>query len=197
MNGIVSPIEEALTNADEVWQALDDSAIADAIPIFDRVVKVVRAANRIGDSLLAAKLFSFIRDPSLHTPEARAKMRERAESEDSKKIGETLFLVLERLNDMYKPVWLAKAYAAYLAGEISASDCRRLSAAIDIAFGDDLIALITSPETPPDDRATWKSNLVSSGLTGFHIVVPIGGSKTVYYVSELGNMLRKAVRDHS
>ncbi|MGH2448379.1 MAG: hypothetical protein ACREU3_04160 [Steroidobacteraceae bacterium] len=196
MIDIVSPMEEAITNADEVWEALGHSAVAEAIPIIDRLVKVLRATKRISDSLLAAKLLSFVRDPSLQTPEARAQMRERARSEDAKKIGETLFLVLERLTDMQKPKWLAKVFAAYLCGEITASDIRRLSSAIDIAFGDDLIELISSPEGTPLDEAAWKRNLLPSGLVGFHVIVPIGGSKTAYYVTDLGQMLRKAVRDH-
>lgn len=196
MNDLVPSLEEALTNADEVWEALDHSAIAEAIPIVDRIVKIWRAGETIRGALFAARLLSFIRDSSLHTPEARARMRERAESEDGKQVGETLLLVLERLNDMQKPTWLAKVFAAYLAGEIKASDMRRLASAIDIAFGDDLIALITASEAL-DGRAPWMRNLVTSGLVELHIPSPLGGAQRLYHLSEWGQMFRKAVRDHS
>jgi hypothetical protein len=85
--------------------ALASSELATVIPVAGRFVKLWRAAPDFSNTLFAAKLRAFITDPSLQTPEARAKMRERAESPESKKIGETLFLVLERLNDLLKPVW--------------------------------------------------------------------------------------------
>ena len=119
-------------------------------------------------------------------------MRERAESQEGKKIGETLFLVLERLTDLQKPLWLANVYAAYLADELKSSDRRRLASAIDTAFGDDLIELISSPETPSDDFVAWKRNLAASGLAEMASMA----SGLAYNVSDWGRMLRKAVRDH-
>jgi hypothetical protein len=126
-------------------------------------------------------------------------MRERAESEERKKIGETLFLVLERLTDLQKPLWLAKAYAAYLANELTSSDLRRLASPIDTAFWDDLIELIESPETPgsPMDVVHWKKRLAAAGLTDIQVLAPLGGTHTTFNVNEWGRMFRKAVRDHS
>jgi hypothetical protein len=125
-------------------------------------------------------------------------MRQRAESEDAKKTGETLLLVIERLNDMQKPTWLAKVFAAYLAGEVRASDLRRLAAAIDTAFGDDLIELITSPERLPDNYVPCKMSFAASGLTEISSIGDVpANSRPGYLVSELGEVFRKAVRDHS
>jgi hypothetical protein len=198
MNDIMSAIEEAVTHGEEMWEALAHSPIGEAIPVAGHFVKLWRAARDVRASLFAVKLLSFIQDPSLQTSEARACMRERAESQEGKKIGEALFLILERLTDLNKPLWLAKVYAAYLAGEVKGSDLRRLSSAIDAAFGDDLIALISSPETPADDFVAWKKNLAASGLTEMSslAMVPMN-SRPAYNVSELGEMFRKAVRDHS
>ena len=203
MTDILSFVEQAVTHSEETWDALASSDIATVIPVAKDFVKVWRGVHDLSAALFAAKLRAFITDPSLKTPEARARMRERAESPEGKKIGETLFLILERLNDMQKPIWLAKVYAAYLADELKSSDLRRLASAIDTAFGDDLIELITSPETPADDSAPWKKNLTASGLAEVGVSLedglsaPIGASRTVYHVSEWGQMLRKAVRDHS
>ena len=192
MPNILPSIEESLCDLESVLKALDDSSIGEAIPFVDRAIKIWRAAGKFRDAMLARKLLSFITDPSLQTAEARTRMREQTESEEGKKIGETLFLVLEGLNDMQKPAWLAKAYAAYLASEISASEFRRMASAIDIAFSDDLIALITTAEPSPDDSA-WKQNLVRSGLTSFFVLTPIGGSKTVYHVTNLGKLFQEAM----
>jgi hypothetical protein len=193
MTDILSSVEQAVTHPEETWDALASSDIATVIPVAGRFVKVWRGIHDFRAALFAAKLRAFITDPSLQTPEARARMRERAESEEAKKIGETLFLVLERLSDLQKPLWLAKVYAAYLAKELKSSDLRRLASAIDTAFGDDLIELISSPETPSDDFVAWKRNLAASGLTEMASMA----SGLAYNVSDWGRMLRKAVRDHS
>ena len=195
MTDILPSIDEALTDLDGVLKTLADSAIGEAIPFIDRAIKVWRAAGKFRDAMLARKLLSFISDPALQTADARARMREHAESEEGKRIGEALFLVLDRLNDMQKPVWLAKSYAAYLANEISVSNFRRLASAIDIAFRDDLIALISTTEPSPYD-SVWKQNLIPSGLTSFSVAVPIGGSKTIYHVTDLGKLFQNAVLHH-
>jgi hypothetical protein len=197
MTEILSSIEAAVTRAEETWDALSDSGIGEVIPAAGHIVKIWRVAHDVRDALFAAKLRAFITDPSLQTPEARATMRERAESEEAKKIGETLLLVIERLNDMQKPIWLSKVYAAYLADEIKASDLRRLMSAIDMAFGDDLIELINSPEALVDDSAAWKKNLTASGLIDALTTAPLNATRRTYFVSEYGRMFRKAVRDHS
>ena len=200
MTEILSSIEAALTHAEEMWDALESSEIATVIPVAGRIVKVWRAAHDVRDALFAAKLHAFITDPSLQSPEARERMRERAESEDAKKIGATLLLVVERLNDMQKPTWLAKVFAAYLADEIKASDLRRLMSAIDMAFGDDLITLISSPEAPADEWAPWKRDLAASGLTQTAPIISNfahDGSEPGHRISELGELFRKAVWDHS
>jgi hypothetical protein len=196
---ILSAVEQAVTHPEETWEALEHSALAEVIPFAGRLVKLWRAGSRFRDYLFAVKLLSFIRDPSLHTPEARARMAERAESDEGKEIGETLFLILERLTDLQKPLWLAKVYAAYLADEITASDLRRLASAIDTAFGDDLIELINSPESPgsPMDVVHWRKRLAAAGLTDIQVLAPVGGTHTIFDVNEWGKMLRKAIRDHS
>ncbi len=144
MSPILPSLEDSLMDIDSVRKALDDSGISDAIPLVDRAMKFWRAAARIQDAMPTRKLLSFITDSSLQTDGAREKMRERAASTEGNKAGEMLFLVLERINDFQKPAWLAKTYAAYLANKLSASDFRRIAAAVDIAFGDDHIALISS-----------------------------------------------------
>lgn len=197
MPNILPSIEESLTDLDSVLKALDDSAIGEAIPLVDRAIKIWRAAGNFRDAMLARKLLSFITDPSLQTTEARARMREHTESEEGKKIGEMLFLVLERLNDMQKPTWLAKAYAAYLADEISASDFRRIASAIDMAFCDDLSELITSHEELAYDNDSWMKNLVTSGLVELRIPATLGGRPTMYELSKWGKMLRSAARRDS
>lgn len=198
MTDIPSFVEQAVTHSEEMWDALANSSIAFVIPAAKWLVKGWRGVHDLRADLFARKLLDFITDPSLQTPEARARMKERAESDEAKKTGEALFLILERLSDMQKPTWLAKVYAAYLAGELKSSDMRRLASAIDTAFGDDLIVLINSPaEFSPADCEPWKRNLTTSGLMNVERLPTLGTAPPQYHMSELGKMLRKAVRDYS
>ena len=197
MPNMLPSIEESLTDLDNVLEALDDSPIGEAIPFVDRAIKIWRAVGKFRDAMLARKLLSFITDPSLQTDDARTRMRERAGSAEGRKVGEILFLVLERLNDFQKPAWLAKAYAAYLANEISASDFRRIASAIDIAFSDDLVALISSNDEISHDYTSWMRALVTSGFVELRVPAPLGGKPGVYGLSKWGTMLRRAVRAYA
>ena len=174
-------LEDALSHAGEIWEAVPHSHVVKEVPIIRQAVALWKTYNDARSALLAAKLEKFVTDSSLRTPEARARMCEQAKSPDAKKIGETLFMVLEKLTDMLKPMWLARCYAGFLAGEFGSSELRRLAAAIDIAFGDDLISLITAPEPiRSNEYAPWRRYLTGSGLTEMGAQGPIGG-KTMFH----------------
>ncbi len=196
-SNLPSLLEDAVEQGDEIWQEIEHCPVTDAIPVIRRFVKIWRGINDIRTRVLAAKLRGFVCDPSLQSPETREQMRQRAESPEGKKIGQTLFMVLERLTDLNKPRWLAKLFAGYLLGELTASELRRLAAAVDLAFGDDLIALLVAREpirsTEPED---WKQYLAQSGLTELGQVTAVGGQR-YYEVTPLGILVRKVVRAHS
>ena len=101
-------------------------------------------------------------------------MRERAGSAEGKKVGEILFLVRERLNDF-----------------------RRVAAAVDIAFGADVAALIRSNDEISYDYDSWMKTPITSGLVELRIPAPLGGRQTMYRLSMWGTMLRRAVRKYS
>lgn len=190
-------LEDALSRAGEIWEAVSHSQVVKEVPVIRQAVAIWKTYNDARSALFAAKLEKFVTDPSLQTPEARERMREQAESPDAKKIGETLFMVLDRLTDMLKPTWLARCYAGFLAGEFGSSELRRLAAAIDIAFGDDLVSLISAPDPiQPNEYAPWKRYLTGSGLTEMSAQGPIGG-KTMFHITQLGELFRKTVRKHS
>jgi hypothetical protein len=112
--------------------------------------------------------------------------------DEAKKVGETLFLVIERFVDQDKPELLAKVFVAYLDEVISGIEFRRLAQAIDAAFPDDLKELIASEQTPSSHGAWWKEGLVASGLTRVQTRGPTGGG-IVYHVTPLGELLRKSI----
>jgi hypothetical protein len=182
-------LEHAIEQGVALFEELEASEVARVIPGIGHFVRVWKKVNDIRSRLLAAKLRKFVTDPSLQSEKAKQRMRERAGSEEAKKIGETLFLVLDKLTDMQKPVLLAKVFAGYLDGEMSASDLRRLCDAIDAAFTDDLMQLLNTT----DESKLWKRYLASSGLT-FLIVGSWGDSPDPYELSPLGELFIRTVK---
>lgn len=191
-------VEEALSRSEMIWRELATSEVVEMIPVIRRFVQGWGAIQDIRNALLAAKLRAFILEPSLQTPEAREAMRERASTDEGRQIGETLFMVLERLTDRMKPVWLGRLFAGYLSNDLTGSELRRLAMTVDTAFGDDLLELIkVSDESLQTmvDYSPWRQYLVPAGLFDERIA-PIGG-RTTYRITPLGEKFRIVVRKYS
>lgn len=107
-------LEAGLLNAEALARGLADNEAIAAIPIVSTAVKVARGIDDLRSRMFAAKLESFVSDPSLRNSLAADRIKQKfAESpEAGKKIGETLLLVLDRFIDMDKPAMLAKVFVA-------------------------------------------------------------------------------------
>ena len=120
----------------------------------------------------AAKLDAFVSAPDLVKPSVKAAIlrQTQASPAEAQKVGETLFLVLDRYIDLDKPLILAKAFVAYVDGVITATELQRLAQAIDIAFATDLHALVAADShtvrgQSDGARYPWMETLIPSGLT--------------------------------
>jgi hypothetical protein len=187
-------LEAFLENAEAGVDLITQSEVLAAVPVVGTAFNVMRGINDIRARAFISKLAAFVTDPSLQSEAARSQMRERASkpSKESRKIGETLFLVLERLTDMEKPALLSKVFASYLAGAITAEELRRLAPAIDAAFVDDIRMLVASPATTEAGATMWMRVLMPAGLSEQGVPGPIGG-RLVFRLTPLGETLRKAL----
>jgi hypothetical protein len=189
-------LEAALQNIEAaIDTAVQNDAIA-AIPVVGTAFKVLRGIDEFRSRVFAAKLAKFVSEPYLQTDEAKRNIKQKvAESPDkANKVGETLFLVLDRFIDIDKPTILSKVFVAYLDNIVSADELQRLAQAIDLAFGDDLKELLAAEDLRfDDDFRPWIGALANSGLT-ISRVKPIGPAKTFYQVTPLGQTLWKAWR---
>jgi hypothetical protein len=187
-------LEAFLENAEAGVDLITQSEVLAAVPIVGTAYKVMRGINDIRARAFIAKLAAFVTDPCVQSEAAKMQMREWAAkpSKESRKIGETLFLVLERLTDTEKPALLSKVFASYLAGVINAEELRRLAPAIDAAFVDDIRMLVATPATNDAGATMWMRALMPAGLSEQGVPGPIGG-RLVFRLTPLGETLRKAL----
>lgn len=178
---------------------LDNEAIS-AIPIIGTAIKVCKGLDDIRSRSFVAKIAAFVTEPSLQKLDIKEKLKQKIKSpEEAKKIGETLFFVLEKITDLEKPAILAKIFVGYLDGIISSDDLRRLSQAVDLAFIDDLNELLKYSSVDHyrlQMRGSWPESLLVSGLTKTYVISMSGSAQQDYQLTSLGLLIKKTI-EHS
>jgi hypothetical protein len=190
-------LEAFLEGGEAALDLLTDNEAVKAVPVVGTAIKVLKGFDDARDRALAAKLEKFIRDPSLQSEGAREKLKNGISSDvgEATKVGETLFLVLDKMTDLDKPSLLARVFRAYLDGVISAAELRRLAHAMDGAFTDDLVSLEDWQESAHVSYgAAWKQPLVGVGLTRVVTGQSWDSMTEVHYeLTELGRKLHHAL----
>jgi hypothetical protein len=200
-------LEAFLTNTEAVIDVLIENEAVRAVPVVGTAFKVCKGLDDARSRALAAKLAKFLTQPAMRNGATAEKLRRKIQADPvgASRIGENLFLVIERLTDLEKPLVLARAYAAYLDDDLSASDLKRIARAIDISFSEDLFAFLDADESelnermddPMDTKRPWVRPLESSGLTSSNVGrAPPGAARTSRAVTPLGHTLRTVWRKY-
>ncbi len=174
---------------------LADTELAEKIPWLGILVKVCKVGLGVRDALFAKKLVQFMNPLSSVTNEQRREFSERMERDPDlrRRVGETLILLLDRLDDMDKPELLGRAYRALLAGAIDFETFRRLGAAIDQCFTEDLRELLHVANDKLEREGV--SSLATAGLLELHGIPGIRpkGMGNTYKITKLGRDLTQHV----
>lgn len=193
-------LEATLTNIEVAIDAVTSNEAVSAIPVIGTAFKVCKGIDDLRSRAFAAKLRTFVLSPDLCKPAAKEAILKKVQAspEDAQKVGETLFLVLDRLIDLDKPEILAKVFVAFIDSQISAEELQRLAQAIDIAFCGDIHALLNAEEwvingATMDASPPWMKTLIPSGLT-INNAGGVGVVKTRNEATPLGRLLWKAWR---
>ena len=125
-----------------VDSALEEGVLKD-IPVISTLRALWKTSVAVRDELFLKKLVQFLAGLHDIPPHERKKMIDRLENDDSyaQKVGEHIIILLDRLDNMRKPALLAKAFRAYIKGEIGAQDLQRFLYVIDRAIYSDLTFL--------------------------------------------------------
>ncbi len=194
-------LEAFLEGSEAAIDLATDNEAVKAVPVIGTALRILHGVDDLRSRAFAAKLHKFIQSPELRTDKARAKLKEGIASspEEAERIGETLFLVLERMTDLDKPAMLAKVFAAFLDDRIDATTLRRIAHAVDSAFTDDLAKLSRwNADIHPSYAIEWMRPLSGSGIThaiAGRVFNDVG--ETGYELTEMGKTLHAILTDAS
>ena len=165
-------------------------------------IRLLEGVNDYRSRLLQSKLTRFLTEPSL-VRSLKAKLHRGeilADADDAERIGDTLFLIIDKVTDSEKPILLAKVYAYYLDGGITVEDFFLLAHCIDISALSDLQEFIASRGQVSSAPAARQVRLVTTGLLRSDVSDPtifptVSGHslRLLITVTELGELLVMAI----
>jgi hypothetical protein len=185
-------LEAFLTNVEALADTAVDNELTRSIPIVGTAFKIAKGLDDLRSKALEKKLFDFLTAPELQTNYAKVKIAEkiRQSPDEAARVGETLFLVLDRIVDLQKPRLLSKLFLAYVDNRLTAGELRRLSEAVDMAFIDDIQELLSCSK--PSD-STYQS-LISSGLAEIDYNSVFGHMSSIdFRLSKHGKKLKEVL----
>ncbi|MBD2385414.1 hypothetical protein [Cylindrospermum sp. FACHB-282] len=168
------------------------------IPIFGWVIKTYGAVVNVRDRMFLKKVADFLYGTRSLSEKEREKFKDKisTDPELSKKVGESLLLLLDRHEDFEKSLILGKIFAGYMKGSIDYVTFSKLANVIDRAFISDLNNLENYYSKLSDydpssgkpfssflDDATCQS-LYAVGLVRTETVF-----EDIYHPNQIGNLL--------
>lgn len=130
-----SDLSGIATDVGEVGlDALLDEGVLNEIPVLGILAKAYNVFGTVNNRLFAKKLIRFLANLADVPVEQRRQQISKlaVDSQYRQQVGEQLLLVLDRMNDMQKPILLAYAFKAYLQGAIEYSVFQRVSHSLDL-----------------------------------------------------------------
>lgn len=203
VESIYSPklIEVGKDIAEVALDSLLDDGILKDLPIIGTIVSVYNGAMDIRDRIFIAKIARFLFRLSDVPIEQRRLFEERVSADQKlkRKVGVTLALLLDRLDDIEKPDFVAWCFGAYLNATITFDVFRRMSSAIDVAFVEDLKAICNEDiRQTIEEKDDSLSNMSRTGFVEFRAVGIEGAWKDMgsikYSLSPLGLLFVRIVR---
>ncbi|NKC10798.1 MAG: hypothetical protein GKR94_00890 [Gammaproteobacteria bacterium] len=192
-------LEVVLESAEVVADALIDNEIVKSIPVVGTAVKLVAGRADLRDRIFVSKVQRFIEQLESTAKPDRMKFQKQILSDDDQKrrTGEAVLLVLDKLSDLKKADLLGVFYACFLGGHLDGAQFRRLAAAIDTAFIDDLESFLEHGDDELLSQQWRMEQLVSSGLTTPSAVkIRSAAGKLFYEPSTRGRKMIELWREH-
>ena len=171
--------------------ALTDDDLVKSIPVFGTIIKLYGGYVAIRDRMFMKKILVFqSRFSDVEPPKLDKFKEELADDKGSlQKAGQALILLLDRLDDLHKPVFIGQIYRAKIEGRINMEEMHRYCFIIDRAYVGDLLSIRGRK------MGEEISGLLGHQLEGLGLVegtrsdvsvIGLQGGKITYELNELG-----------
>ncbi len=151
---------------------LEDGVFKD-IPIINSLYGLYKTGKGIRDYLFFKKVLTFLSGLSDVPIEERKKFLVNLENDPNfkQKVGEYLIILLDKLDDLNKPIWLANAFKAFCNAEIDSIQFQCLGYAIDKVLFCEISYLEAFFKTKQDTKEIYENydeiasqNFLNAGL---------------------------------
>ena len=176
-----------------------DAAIAsgalDGVPVLGIATGLWRAGKGIQNELFTRKVLRFLSETNRVDSKQREKfvdsLNKRGKTEE---FGETILLILERIDDTVKPSMIGRIMAAHMRGDLDYGKAMRLASIVSRCYAQDLdLLLVFTPgvqrEKVPIAESLFAAGLFSDGgIDGGTFSDPLS-SGTIFNLNEYGELL--------
>lgn len=190
-------VDALATVADAGIDAAISSGALDGVPIFGIITGLTRAGRHIKDELFVRKTARFLQGLSTTSQDAKRRFVEDLQAKGKVEMfGETILLILERIDDAMKPLIIGRLMAAHVEGNLTYDEAIRLAAMVNRCYMPDLDYLIKFKPGPQREMqeiadALFSTGLLrNSGLDGGTIGDALSGG-TIYEINRYGELLIK------
>ena len=187
-------------------QFIENDLLKD-IPFFSIFYKSITTVKGIRDALFAMKVYKFIKEFEIIKQNERSKFLDKITTNRKEriKVGQTLMMILDKIDEVDKTQIIASLFAAYIKSNITKSEFTQLCSTVEKSFLDDLY-LFLNMKKYDDLPHEIHANLSSVGLMtpiimdvksmyGNSVVLNEDNNKNIlaYVVSNLGIKMRKHI----
>jgi hypothetical protein len=192
-------LEASLEGAEAIADALIENEIVKSIPIVGTAIKILSGGLDLRDKIFVSKVQRFILEIDAISSSKKITFSKSilSDSELMSSVGETALLVIDKLSDLNKAELLGLYFSCFLGGHLDQYQFKRISAAIDSAFIDDIHTFLNSGKDELLSQKQFMASLFSSGMTAITAGGKISNSGELYFeASSMGYQMIELWEQH-
>jgi len=185
------------TIGDAGLDAIIDSGSLDGVPFLGILTGILKAKRSVENELYFRKIYRFLLSLESTSVEDRVKfVNELTRKGKMEEFGETILLLLERIDDIKKPSIIGNIMAAHISGHLAYDKAMRLAAIVNKCYSQDLGYLQQFREGTQGNMyyiadALFSVGLLANiGIDGGNAGDPNSGG-AIYSLNEYGKLLVK------
>jgi hypothetical protein len=185
-------LEASLEGAEVIADSLIENELIKSIPVVGTALKLISGSLDLRDKIFLSKVQRFIQEIESVSKEEKLKFKQSITSDEElmRSVGEASLLVLDKLSDLKKADLLGFYYSCCLSGHLDQYQFRRVAAAIDTAFIDDIETFLKSGTDELLSQKQFMEALFSSGMTAISAGKTWDDSGELYYeASSMGRQM--------